>query len=273
MVPYLPKWENTIGLHICNLDSCPGPEGVRAAWTTFSIHHHAALWILPRMRTQNLQARRTDPSSPVHAVFFIGDSTAGQQWRSFKCILEEAEVTEGWRAEHISITKAYGNGESVEDIISRFTNTLQNEIKHVYFVLALGAWYNCGRWECDPLRQHLKKLQIWWDSKPRNKAMLIVRDPLPQHFPTSDGRYHGYIRHMQDVGAKEECRGLDCKDSGRQAVKLVPFIEAIDASSSKSHRLKSMVRLPVWGVSSLFDGLHNIRYLDCVSNLSISYRI
>ena len=120
-----------------------------------------------------------------------------------------------------------------------------------------------------------------------NTTTLLFRDPLPQHFPSLDGRYDGaaYERDRDDTDghcqelqnqAPNGCVALASgAASGSQACKLNPgfskeqrrvfrFAEgALPDTVIADLPARGLRRLPVWGLTARMHGMHNNRQRDC----------
>jgi hypothetical protein len=164
---------------------------------------------------------------------------------------------------------------------------------HRVYTVAVGAWTNCRGQDCGTFRLDAASFQEWFlaqmggGTQTANTTTLLFRDPLPQHFPSLDGRYDGaaYERDRDDTDghcqelqnqAPSGCVALASgAASGSQACKLNPgfskeqrrafrFAEgALPDTVIADLPARGLRRLPVWGLTARMHGMHNNRQRDC----------
>ena len=179
----------TLGQHICDLDTCfPGTVDLllHTHHVAFITTHH---WF-----------------SQLHSILFlfVGDSTAGQQYRSFLCLLNDhmtplqqlqsnIQVAFSWEAYIYNDTM---RNTTTEDTFlsyrtARHTNP-QGMNQRLIVVMGFGAWYKphlAQRYHHDVMT-----FTSWWQQLRPVNATLIWRDALPQHFATDTGVYHTSLK-------------------------------------------------------------------------------
>lgn len=131
---------------------------------------------------------------------------------------------------------------------------------HIVILVNMGAWFNCDEQHCDTWHTQLRRFQSWWKSyntKAPNTT-LIIRDALPQHFRTRDGRYGKPTRHVYGCPAL-----TDRSHSGLQAVKVRdPRTCPSGRSVTVEDPDHALFRNPVWAVTARLP-VHNVQRGDC----------
>ena len=209
----------TKGQHICDLDTCfPGAVDLllQTHRIAFLSAHH---WISQLFSTLFL---------------FIGDSTAGQQYRSFLCVLNEHLSPSQQSNYNIRVEfswEAYINNDSMrntttEDTIIAYLNNRNSDPigskQRLVVVMAFGAWYKPSlekRYQND-----VSTFTAWWQQLSPINASLVWRDSLPQHFASETGAYNASLKPHLTFGsytcspAKELCTQETFVKSTRELV-------------------------------------------------------
>jgi hypothetical protein len=115
----------------------------------------------------------------------------------------------------------------VERIISK--SKKYQETDHAFIIPMVGAWYRPGQDE-DWFESDLKKLSPWWSALKKDisgweesdRRRLILREPLPQHFPPFDtGIYNpNNLSQVTDIGP---CVPIQSYDFRQSALKKMMF--------------------------------------------------
>lgn len=238
----------TLGQHICDLDSCfPGAVDllVQIHRTAFVSADH---WFAQLYSTWFL---------------FVGDSTAGQQYRSFLCVLNDhltplqqldrnIRVEFSWEA--YIYNDSMRNTTSEDTVLAYFhTRNLHpsGSQQRLVVVMAFGAWYQphlAKRYQNDVMI-----FTYWWQQLRPVNATLVWRDALPQHFPTETGAYNASLQPPLTFGSYT-CR--PAKTSCAQEMFVMSTRRLVNPDSK-------VYTLPVHDWARDMHYGHNIRSGDC----------
>eukprot|EP00581_Thalassiosira_minuscula_P004463 CAMPEP_0183737160 /NCGR_PEP_ID=MMETSP0737-20130205/51173_1 /TAXON_ID=385413 /ORGANISM="Thalassiosira miniscula, Strain CCMP1093" /LENGTH=385 /DNA_ID=CAMNT_0025971373 /DNA_START=143 /DNA_END=1300 /DNA_ORIENTATION=- len=185
----------------------------------------------------------------------------GMCYLHWNSVLGYRLVTFIWSAKGL-----YAHGETaVKDMIIQSSEARGPYVDrfHLNVVVGQGAWINCNSEGCGDWHINLRRFQNWWRNAKRDNsisnATLIIRDALPQHFATPDGRYTSDEK-------KSQCEAIkDRVTSGKQAIKI-----RSDENCSLAGPIVQedwsvgLRRLPVWGLAVGQAHLHSNRPVtDC----------
>ena len=196
----------------------------------------------------------------------MGDSTAGQQLRSFNCVLDD-HLTKAQQESRYVLTafswKAFMYNDTVGDHASSETivldmldllaSTFRSHNQSLVVVMAFGAWYIPHA--TDRFANEVRMFNQWWHNLRPAHATLIWRDVLPQHFVSKAGsglfdssikpslKHNSYDCHV----AKSYCRQVEVAKMTRGLVAPAADVFA----------------LPVFAWAGAAEYGHNIRSGDC----------
>ena len=276
--------EKTLGSHIQMLDTCP-PNTVTPIWQQVGPYWSDLLDLVlqlpPRVqfihmgdstswqqaRSMNCFLEEALANSGGEVIGFENRSNAvtipehvPNRWRNLPCGRAYLQRTNG--REYLVCTrfanKSFFDERNISKAIEETVVRRGNETDvHLVISVNMGAWFNCNGQKCPGWHVQIRQLQNWWKGYQENapNTTLIIRDALPQHFGSADGRFPG-----QSGG----CPALkDRVSSGLQAIKVRdPETCRNGQSIVVDDPERAMFRNPVWGVTVRLP-IHNVRPGDC----------
>jgi len=234
----------TVGGLRASEDTCPTEAGPRV-WQ-LGPERLLRLLLEPEKLLNLLMHHRQSAS-----LYFIGDSVAGQQFRALKCLMEAAEwkrvsslgrmetvYQERWTLKDRSFGIAFSFTTSFPTAALRIKQ--RNEVRshllrggedEVVFV-GEHAWYENEESWSGELLNFTKFVQE--QSQERGSPMIILRQPLPQHFGGATGLF--LKGHMPDKCHSLPANAKDWRISAfealvGQASPPVPFVEVWEMSA------------------------------------------